>query len=109
MTTEEFKALAAETIETCNKYGFMENTIMPYSFKMTVRELVKNWKDYDRCTRSSQQIMVDELKGFLPILQHWVKLADEPKVKVKMPNGKIKEVPKSVADDLIDLGAVAVA
>ena len=109
MTREEFKAKAAEVIETCNKYGFMERTVMPYSFVMTVGELVKNWKDYDRCTRSSKSIMESELKGFLPILEHWVKLANEPKVKIQYPNGKIKEVPRSVADDLIELGAVAVA
>ena len=109
MTREEFKAKAAETIETCEKYGFMENEIMPYSFAMTVRELVKHWKDYDRCTRSSKHIMEAELTGFLPILEHWVKLENEPKVKVQCPNGKIKEVPKSVADDLIELGAIAVA
>lgn len=109
MTREEFKAKAAETIETCEKYGFMENTIMPYSFKMTVGELVGHWKDYDRCTRSSKHLMEAELKGFVPILEHWVKLENEPKVKVQCPNGKIKEVPRSVADDLIELGAVAVA
>ena len=109
MTREEFKAKAAETIETCKKYGFMNEIIMPYSFKMTVHELVRNWKDYDRCTRSSKQIMEAELTGFLPILEHWVALANEPKVQIKFPNGNIKAVPKSVADDLIELGAVAVA
>ena len=109
MTREEFKAKAAETIETCKKYGFMNEKIMPYSFVMTVGELVKNWKDYDRCTRSSKQIMEAELKGLLPLVEHWVKLANEPKVKIQYPNGKIKEVAKSVADDLIELGAVAVA
>ncbi len=109
MTREEFKALAAKTIETCEKYGFMENTIMPYSFKMTVGELVRNWKDYDHCTRSSKHIMEAELNGFLPILEHWVKLENEPKVKIMYPNGKIKGVPKSVADDLIELGCVRIA
>lgn len=105
MTAEEFKAKATEVINTCNKYGFMNETIMPYSFKMTVEELVKNWKDYDHCSYSSREIMQDELIGFLPILDHWVKLANEPKVKIKLLNGKIKDVAKSTAEDLIDLGA----
>ena len=105
MTRDEFKAKAAEVIETCKKYGFMNETIMPYSFKMTVEELVKRWKDYDRCTWSSKELMQDELLGFLPILEHWVKLANEPKVKIKLLNGKITDVAKSTAEELINLEA----
>ena len=110
MTHEEFKAKAQEVINTCNKYGFMKNMIMPYSFKMTVEELTRNWKDYDLCTSSSKAIMRDELKGFLPILEHWVKLENEPKVKTRTLIGKlagqIKECPKSMADELVEIGFV---
>ena len=108
MTHEEFKTKATEVIDTCNKYGFMTNTIMPYGFKMTVEELTKNWKDYDHYTSSSKAIMRDELKGFLPILEHWVKLENEPKVKVRYLLGKlagqIKEHPESTANDFIEMG-----
>lgn len=108
MTHEEFKIKAKEVIDTCNKYGFMTNTIMPYGFKMTVEELTKNWVDYDQYTYDSKAIMKDELKGFLPILEHWVKLENEPKVKVKylLGNlaGQIKEHPESTAKDFIEMG-----
>lgn len=107
MTHEEFKAKAQEVIDICNKYGFMKNMIMPYSFKMTVEELTKNWKDYDKYTSSSKAIMRDELKGFLPILDHWVKVENEPKVKAECLVGKlagqIKEYPKSVAEELAEM------
>lgn len=110
MTHEEFKIKAKEVIDTCNKYGFMKNMIMPYGFKMTVEELTRNWKDYDRFTSSSKAIMRDELKGFLPILEHWVKLENEPKVKTRTLVGKlagqIKECPKSMADELVEIGLV---
>lgn len=110
MTRDEFKTKAQEVIDTCNKYGFMKNKIMPYGFIMTVEELVKNWKDYDRCTWSSKEIMQDELKGFLPILDHWVKIENEPKVKIRILVGKqagqIKECPKSMADELVEIKLV---
>lgn len=108
MTHEEFKAKAQEVIDICNKYGFMKNIIMPYGFQITVEELTRNWKDYDRCTYDSQAIMRDELKGFLPILEHWVKLENEPKVKTRTLIGKlagqIKECPKSMAEELVQIG-----
>jgi len=108
MTREEFKIKAKEVLDTCNKYGFMTNVIMPYGFKMTVEELIKNWKDYDKCTSSSKAIMKDELKGFLPILEHWVKLENEPKVKIRclLGNlvGQIREYPESTAHEFIEIG-----
>lgn len=109
MTSDEFKAKAAEVINTCNEYQFMQNIIMPYSFKMTVKKLVRNWKDYDHCSRSSQSIMQDELIGFLPILENWIKVENEPMVKIRLLEGKhageIKEYHKSVAQDFIDIEA----
>ena len=108
ITHEEFKTKAKEVIDTCNKYGFMDKTIMPYSFKMTVGELVRNWKDYDHCTWSSKELMQDELIGFLPILENWVNLENEPKVTVRLKNGVVKTVAKSVAEDLVDFGIATI-
>lgn len=108
MTHEEFKVKAQEVIDTCNKYGFMANVVMPYSFKITVEELTRNWADYDRCTNSSKAIMRDELKGFLPILDQWVKVENEPVVKVRCLlgslAGQIKEYHESTANELISMG-----
>ena len=108
MTHEEFKAKAKEVIDTCNKYGFMDKIIMPYSFKMTVEELTRNWKDYDYCTYSSKEIMQDELKGFLPLLEYWVNLENEPKVTVRLKNDTVKTLPKSVAEDMVDFGIAVI-
>lgn len=112
MTHEEFKAKSQEVIDICNKYGFMKNIIMPYGFQITVGEFIKNWADYDRCTNDSQEIMRHELKGFLPILNHWVKVENEPKVKTKILVGKlagqIKEYPESIAKDLAEMNFVKI-
>ena len=108
MTGAEFKVKAQETIETCKKYGFMENKIMPYGFRMTVAEFTQNWNDFDRCTSDSQSIMKDELKGFLPILDHWVAYANEPMITVRLIEGKqageVKEYHESTAKIFIDAG-----
>lgn len=107
MTSDEFKTKAKEVIDTCNKYGFMKNKIMPYSFVMTVEELVENWKDYDCYTWSSKELMQDELLGFLPILEHWVEVENEPMIKIRLLGGKhageIREYHKSTADDFIEM------
>ncbi len=108
MTHEKFKIKAQEVIDICNKYGFMANVVMPYGFKMTVEELTRNWADYDRCTNSSKEIMRDELNGFLPILDQWVKIENEPIVKVRclLGNlaGQIRKYHESTAQELIEMG-----
>lgn len=112
MTSDEFKAKAKEVIDTCNKYGFMKNKIMPYSFVMTVEELVKNWKDYDHCTYSSKELMQDELIGFLPLLEHWVEVENEPMIKIRLLSGQhageIREYHKSTANDFIEMGIAVI-
>ena len=108
MTGAEFKEKAQAAINTCKQYGFMNKTIMPYGYRMTVEEFTRNWNDYDRCTRSSKQIMEDEMKGFLPILDHWVAYENEPMIKVRIIEGtyagEIKEYHKSTADLFVDSG-----
>ena len=108
MTDDGFKTKAKEVIDTCEKYGFMENKIMPYGFGVTVAEFTKNWKDYDNATRTSRLIMRDELTGFLPILKEWIKAEAEPMVKVKCLvgefAGQIKEYHESEAKMLMEFG-----
>ena len=108
MTHEEFKAKAQEVIDVCKKYGFMNNIIHPYSFNMTVEELTQNWKDYDKYTYSSKSIMRQELKRFIPIVEHWIEVANEPRVNIRCligdNKGEVREYPKSTAEELILIG-----
>lgn len=99
--------------EICNQYNFWERTVMPYGFKMTVKELFENWEDYDRCTTDSKDVIRAEVKGFLPILDRWVEYEEEPMVKVRLIEGtyagEVKEYHKSTADIFIEAGmAVAI-
>ena len=105
--TEAEVADAVKEIErTCDEYSFWERTIYPYSFKMTVRELVKNWKDYSRCTPDSKDVILAEMNGFIPILNHWVEYQNEPDVKILYlegnKKGEIGEVKTSLAEMLIE-------
>lgn len=95
-----------EIEETCNKYGFWDNKVIPYGFGIEVRSLFNNWKDYDNCTYDSRAVIRDEIKGFLPILRSWVEYENEPMIKVRIIKGEHigqeKEYHKSLADILIE-------
>ena len=108
MTAEEFKKASQELIDTCVEYNFMERTIHPYSFNMTVAELVKGWKDYDHCSRSSKNLMQDEYEGLAEIVQHWVEVENERTVAVIITDGKhkgeVRIYHESVAKDFVECG-----
>ena len=113
MTNQEFRNSRDEVIAKCEKYGFMEREVFPYSFKMTVMELVDKWKEFDSYSYQSRSIFKSELKGFLPILDRWVEFEQEPEVTVKMLvgkyTGKVKTVKQSIADDYIECGMAVLA
>lgn len=109
----DVKARIKEIEEKCNKYGFWERKIMPYGFGIKVKRIFRNWKDYDLCTETDKSIIRSEIRGFLPILAHWVEYEEEPMVKILMTKGEyegaVKEYHKSTADIFIESGmAVAI-
>lgn len=108
MTMDEFMHRSHVAVKTCEEYGFLDRDIYPYNYKMKVEQLVRNWIDYENCTRSSQLLMQDELRGFEPILQMWVQQENEPFVKIRLTEGKhsgeIREYRKSVAEMFVDGG-----
>lgn len=105
MENINFKEKAKEVIAKCEKYGFMDRKIAPYGFGITVRDFVRNWRDYDNFTDGSKEVMQDELRGFLPIIEHWIAVENEPKITVQIITGKkkrqIAKYPMSFADMLI--------
>ena len=97
-----------EIIATCEKYGFMQDKVCPYGFWETVEHMVSRWKDYDRCTDDSKWLIREEIRGFEPILKHWIEYAEQPKILIKLIDGKYKgetkEYPQSTAELLIEGG-----
>ena len=103
----------AEIIATCEKYGFMERTVQPYSFVMTVRELVEPWRDYSHYTKESKWLMKKEIEGFEDTLKQWVKVANEPMIRILLIAGgcagEIREYHKSIADTYLECGLAELA
>lgn len=93
---------------TCEKYGFLDRKVRPYSFDIKVKDLIDGWKGYSKCTRSSQQVIEAEIRGFEDILDAWIKFEEEPMVLVKLIDGKLKgemkEYHKSLAESIIEAG-----
>lgn len=108
----DFKNELATARATIEKYDFWDRHVYPYGFKLTVRDLVKNWEDYDKCTEDSKAIIRDELSGFLPILKSWAEYEAEPRIKVRFTQGvnegKIMDLKKSVVDAFLKLEYVEV-
>lgn len=103
----------ATAIATCDKYNFWDRTVMPYGFKITVRDFLEPMKDYEHYTYSSKQVMQSELEGFEEILEAWVKVEKEPIIAIRLLEGKmkgqIKQYHKSTADFFIETGVAELA
>ena len=106
MTNQEFRNSRDDVIAKCEKYGFWEREVFPYSFKMTVRELADKWREFDSYSAQSKAIFKSELKGFLPILEGWIEFQKEPEVNIRMLvgkyAGKVRAVKQSIAEDYIE-------
>lgn len=103
-TVAEVKGVVAEITKICDQYDFWDREVRPYSWKMTVRELVesKGWRDYEQYTKSSKSILRQEINGFADILEHWVAYENEPMVKIHYlagtKVGQTEEVHESLAE-----------
>lgn len=109
------KATAAEVIKATEeieryieKYGWQERTVAPYGWSIKVTELIKPYKDYDLCSYSSKALILSELNGLIHIINGWLEYEAEPKVTIRRLSGrnagKVVEVAKTLAEDLIEIG-----
>lgn len=106
-TVAEVKDVVAEIRQICERYDFWNREVRPYSWRMTVRELVESngWRDYEHYTSSSKAIIRQEINGFVDILEHWVAYENEPMVKIYYlagtKVGQTEEVHESLAEIFI--------
>lgn len=97
---------AVEEIEGyIEKYGWQDKVVKPYSTWIKLPEFIKPFKDYERYTYSSKEVMLSELNGLIEYyINPWLKREAEPKITVKLiTNGKIKTVPKSIAESYFEM------
>jgi hypothetical protein len=103
----EVNRVVAEIRQICERYNFWNREIRPYSWRMTVRELVESegWNKYKAYTLSSKAVIRQEINGFVDILEHWVAYENEPMVKIHYIAGSkvdmIEEVHESLAEIFI--------
>lgn len=97
---------AVEEIEGyIEKYGWQDKVVKPYNAWIKLPEFIKPFKDYERYTYSSKEVMLSELNGLIEYyINPWLKREAEPKITVKLiTNGKIKTVPKSIAESYFEM------
>lgn len=104
-TADEVKKTVNEIKMILAKYGWGEKTVMPYGYGIKLDNLVENWKDFERCTIDSQQIIISEINGTIDhVLNKWLKLEEEPKITVQLINGKTAKVAESIARQYEEMG-----
>lgn len=107
-TPEEMAAKVEEIKILVAKYGFLNRTVHPYGYGIGIDKFLAGFKDYGRCTHDSKQIFLAEINGFIPILNHWIEVEEQPKVVVRFLKGnkagQIKEIPESYVEDYIEIG-----
>lgn len=104
-TVAEVKGVVAEIRQICDQYDFWDREVRPYSWKMTVRELVESngWRDYEHYTSSSKSLLRQEINGFADILEHWVAYQNEPMVKIHYLVGTKVGLTEEVHESLAEL------
>ena len=88
--------------------NFFDNMVRPYSYLVSVREMVESAENYEDCTRSSKQVLKAEVNGLIDIINHWIELFNEPQIEVEFTvgesKGKRNTFAYSTAEMFIELG-----
>lgn len=106
---EQIKVFIKEADRMITEYGWQERTVLPYSFPVKVTDIIDKLKKVHFYTKSSRDIIIAEANGLPNILNYWEQVAVAPKVTVRyFTSGKVKEISKIVADDLVDVGMVEI-
>ena len=104
-TAHEFVEEARAMVK---KYGWEEKTVCPWeNISVKVTEIIDQVADYDNYSCDSKFYLQDYANGLVNILNKWEEFENEPKVKI-MYNGKTLTVTKSIAEDIVKVGAIIV-
>ena len=106
---EQMAEFVKEADRMIREYGWEEETTMPYGYPVKVTKLLDDCRDYDKCTKGSQEYLVGLANGLAEILNAWEESTKEwtrqPKVTIRMiETGKTVVVTKHVADVCVETG-----
>ena len=103
----DMMAFIEEAEQMISKYGWEDRTVTPWGFELKVTKIIADCKDYDICTKGTQEYLVSLANGLMPILNAWEEHELAPKVTVRqISNGKlikIRECDLDMFDGLVEL------
>lgn len=94
---ENLSAQVREFVEEArrmvSRYGWTEKTVMPYSFKMQITDMIDDLSRYDKCGKHSKAILIEEANGLAQIMNSWEAREKEATIKVRLnKTGKIRMI-----------------
>lgn len=102
--SEDMKRFIREAEQMIEKYGWEGRKTHPYSYPMTVEEILSHLKDYDICTSGSQEYLICLANGFADILNGWEHNALQPKVTIRINGKDLTDISEEFARDLVESG-----
>ena len=101
-TVAEVNAFVKEAEQMIEKYGWQEKTVMPYSFPVKVTKILRDLRDYGRCTKGSQLYLISLANGLAEIMEAWEKYELAEKVTIRIiKSGKLAQFTPEVAQEFI--------
>lgn len=105
-SVEEVKEAVDQIKALISKYHWEDKRVYISSHSSNIMKLVESdgWNNFKSYTFSSKQLIIGEINIVIDYINIWESKELEEKVTVKMRNGEIKELAKSIADELIEIG-----
>ena len=93
-TRDELMAWVSEAEKLVEKYGWQDKEVRPYPrCPIKVTKILRDCKDYDRCTRGTKDYLLSLATGLKGILEAWERNELAPKVTVKVKStGKVIQI-----------------
>ena len=103
-------AFISEAERMIKEYGWEDKSVHPWSYPVKIVEIIDDIKDYDHCSKGSQDYLVTLANGLGEILNEWERREKLPKVRIKcLKDGKIKELPDEDAELFLSMPEYFVA
>ena len=101
---EDRQAWITEAERMVQKYHWENECVVPYLGCPTkLTEIIDQMRHYDEYTSDSKDILIELANGTGGVMNHWEEWEQKPRVTVRLKNGKVKRMPKDMADYMGDM------
>ena len=105
---EQVENAVAAIDEVDKVLNVLEEKVAPYGYWFPMKEIVNNLREYDRYSKYSQAVLVEELNGCIDIVNRKIELYHEKDVPVRLLFGKhtgeVMVYKESTAQEYIIMG-----